>query len=381
MKRKTHEEFVEELHSKFPTLDALEEYRGLSEKLYFKCNECGSIWKSTPRTILYKSTGCKKCARKRRAYNQTKTYNEFVNEMKIINENITIIGIYINSKIKLLVKCEICNHEWEATPSNLLRGKGCPNCRNINNKQNLIMSHDDFMAKFNKLNSRLDILTKYDGMKRNIKVRCLVCGKIYSTNAEHILKGQECACLSCDKISKSLMRTNSEFIQLVKEKNPSVCPIEEYKGSSVKILFECLVCKHRWKTIPNLIISGYGCPVCGKSKSKGEVSIAQILDKNNILYDIHYRFRDLRGVGNGLLSYDFYLQKYNLLIEYQGCYHDGTAKNQSKECFKKQQEHDRRKREYANDHKIKLLEIWYYDYKNIEEILNNTLRPVTSIVD
>lgn len=37
------------------------------------------------------------------------------------------------------------------------------------------------------------------------------------------------------------------------------------------------------------------------------------------------------------------------------------------EQFKIQQEHDRRKREYAEKNNIKLLEIWYYD--NIEQIL------------
>ena len=31
------------------------------------------------------------------------------------------------------------------------------------------------------------------------------------------------------------------------------------------------------------------------------------------------------------------------------------------------------KREYAKNHNIKLLEIWYWDYDNIEEILNKEL--------
>ena len=33
--------------------------------------------------------------------------------------------------------------------------------------------------------------------------------------------------------------------------------------------------------------------------------------------------------------------------------------------------HDKRKQQYAKDHMIDLLEIWYYDYNNIENILNN----------
>ena len=71
--------------------------------------------------------------------------------------------------------------------------------------------------------------------------------------------------------------------------------------------------------------------------------------------------------------YDFYLPEHNLLIEYQGQFHDGTAHQQSKKEFERQQEHDKRKREYAKDNNIKLLEIWYYDFDNIEEILNKEL--------
>ena len=52
-------------------------------------------------------------------------------------------------------------------------------------------------------------------------------------------------------------------------------------------------------------------------------------------------------------------------------------KNKTKEyCdnkFAKQQEHDRRKREYAESHNITLLEIPYWDYDNVESILAEAL--------
>lgn len=38
-----------------------------------------------------------------------------------------------------------------------------------------------------------------------------------------------------------------------------------------------------------------------------------------------------------------------------------------------QQEHDKRKRDYAQNHDIKLMEIWYYDFDNIENILIDNL--------
>lgn len=46
-----------------------------------------------------------------------------------VNKNIEVLGVYTKAKDKIKVKCKICSHEWEATPNNLLRGKGCPICK------------------------------------------------------------------------------------------------------------------------------------------------------------------------------------------------------------------------------------------------------------
>lgn len=78
-------------------------------------------------------------------------------------------------------------------------------------------------------------------------------------------------------------------------------------------------------------------------------------------------------MGYGKLSYDFWLINYNILIEYQGQFHDGGAGEYTKINLKKQQEHDRRKKEYAKNNNIELLEIWYWDFDKIEEILTNKI--------
>ena len=41
-----------------------------------------------------------------------------------------------------------------------------------------------------------------------------------------------------------------------------------------------------------------------------------------------------------------------------------------------QKEHDKRKRNYAKDNNIKLLEIWYWDFNNIENILIKELNLI-----
>jgi very-short-patch-repair endonuclease len=115
---------------------------------------------------------------------------------------------------------------------------------------------------------------------------------------------------------------------------------------------------------------GARCSKC--NNSKGERRIINYLENNNIKYIYEKTFKGLLGLRNGLLSYDFYLPKYNLLIEYQGEQHEHQCEMFGN--FEKQQEHDKRKREYAKNNNIGLLEIWYWDFDNIEKILEDILK-------
>ena len=113
---------------------------------------------------------------------------------------------------------------------------------------------------------------------------------------------------------------------------------------------------------------------CGCMKSGGELTVIEFLNQNKIAFESQKRFADLLGVGNKKLSYDFYIPDMNILIECQGLQHIYPIEYfGGEEQFKIQKEHDKRKREYAEKNGYKLLEIWYYDYDKIEEILSREL--------
>lgn len=119
------------------------------------------------------------------------------------------------------------------------------------------------------------------------------------------------------------------------------------------------------------------CPLC--NESKGEKKINNYLLVNSIKFERQKKFDGLMGVSGGLLSYDFYIPEKNLLIEFQGIQHTqpvdffGKGMKFAKERFHIQQEHDHRKREYAINNNIKLLEICNTDFNKIEKILDEVL--------
>lgn len=148
---------------------------------------------------------------------------------------------------------------------------------------------------------------------------------------------------------------------------------QEYKNSNIPMKYICK--NHTEFGIQYMTLSNaykQHCPHC--NTIKGEDKISRYLLNNNILFIPQKTYDDLRGVGGGKLSYDFYLPNFNLLIEYQGEQHKHPVSAfGGEEQFKIQQEHDFRKREYAKLHNIELFEIWYDDFKNVEKILDDKL--------
>ena len=75
------------------------------------------------------------------------------------------------------------------------------------------------------------------------------------------------------------------------------------------------------------------------------------------------------------LYVDFFLPYYNVIIEFNGIQHYksiGIFGGEQK--YKKQLERDDSLRHYCKRHKIKLIEIPYTEYDNIEKILKKELK-------
>lgn len=291
------------------------------------------------------------------------THDEWIQKHKDkFHKDIEILGKYISTRDKILVRCKLCNKEYETLPSVLISGCMCKNC-------SISKTHDEFVSEIKIINPNITILDKYKKDNIKINVKCNVCGHIWYAVPTHLIQKHGCP-ICANKHSGLLHRiSQTDFENKLEKSNPSIECVGKYHGMERKILVKSKICGHFWNATPNNLIYGQsGCPIC--HMSHGERKIYLFLKNNLVNFVPQYTFDDLVGLNNGLLSYDFYLPDYNLLIEYQGQYHDGTAYEQTEREFLQQQEHDRRKKYYAKKHNINLLEIWYWDYNNIEQILN-----------
>ena len=305
---------------------------------------------------------------------KTKTHEEFLNEAKNKNIHVDVISKYDGCKTPLDVKCVYCGEIFNMTPYKILAGHGHRKCitKIVHDSQK--KSHEQFLIDLYEVNKDISVLERYINNHTKLKVECLTCGNIWSASPNKLLLGRGCPKCRAIKMSIEQTRTHEEFLDLAKQKCPQIKILGRYSKSQIPIDCECTVCNFQWNARPSTLLYGIGCPQC--KASKGERRITEFLNNYGVMFEYQKKYEDLLGVGNKQLSYDFYIPNRNLLIEYQGQFHDGNIKNdyQTKEDFEKSKEHDRRKKVYAQDHNIQLLEIWYWDFDNIEQILLNQFK-------
>lgn len=278
--------------------------------------------------------------------------------------------LYKKSDSRILIKCSNpIHHSYEVNFNNFKNGKRCPKCKF--EKLSNVFRKDFSLIKKEIENRGYEIIEiiggKYINLNTEFILRCKN-GHLWKTTYRNFMHGNDCShCFGNGKLTYEYVKEYLKYYDYI-------LLSKKYINASTLLEVQCSE-GHIFYITYNKFQQGRRCPVC--TRWKGEREIIRIFKKYNITYEYQKKYEGLYGINKNkktsLLSYDFYLPNYNLLIEYQGEYHDGTARNQTEEQFKIQQEYDKRKREYAENNDIKLLEIWYWDFNNIEEIIMKKL--------
>ena len=305
-----------------------------------------------------------------------KEHEDFINEMNIINPNISFIGLYQSRKRKIACQCNVCGHQWLACPDNLLSGKGCPRCASEKISRLKQKTHEQFLHDLHNKHPNIMAISTYAGAHKKMKFKCSTCEHVWETTPHSVLMHKGCPQCSYRKTGLSLRKTHSQFLSDLSVIDPMIVPLDEYQSARRKMLFRCVRCGNVWSANPIDVIHGTSCPNC--SMSKGERRIDAYLHRRDILHEHQKKYNDLLGIKNRKLSFDFFLPEINTLIEYQGEFHDHSVSFQSEEDFLSQEKHDQLKKAYAIKNQINVIYIWYYEFELIDEILEKSLQnPVT----
>lgn len=365
--------------------------------------------------------------------NKRRTTEEFINEMKVVNPNIKILGEYINNRTPIQYQCE-CGDVYFKAPESLLNGQKCRKCGVLTTAKKRTITQEKFIERMKIVNPKIKILEEYINNRTKIRYccecgieatakpgfllnggKCMNCGRISTakkgkitheqfvermyevnpnikilgeyvdcrTNVKFLcvcgdenyalpfvlLRGGLCKKCGIKKAQKSMTNSNEDFIERMYKVNPQIEILEEYKGTHIKLKYRCECGSINYST-PHILLAGHKCPFC--KKNYGENKVLDFLQNNKINFIRQYTFNDCKY--KGVLFFDFYLTKENICIEYDGEQHyRAVAYFGGEEDFKERQIRDGIKNDYCNKNNINLIRIPYWDFDNIHTILSEKL--------
>jgi hypothetical protein len=273
---------------------------------------------------------------------------------------------YVKMKDKVIIICNVHKIEFLQTPDKHLSSKtgGCPKCNTIGKGR---LTNKLFIEKSNliHLNKYDYSITEYIKSNEKVKISCKKHGP-FEINANSHLNGRGC--------SKCGGNYKYKIIELLDTFNNMyrgyTYDFSNYKNIKSRILVKCP--KHsQFETSTELLLNGYGCSSCGK-KSTGEEKVSEVLNKNNIIYIKQKSFDGC--VFKNKMQFDFFIPEFNTCIEYDGIQHFEPIKYFGGiYSLEKQKIKDSIKDNFCKKNNIKLIRIPYYEFDNIEKILNYSL--------
>lgn len=227
------------------------------------------------------------------------------------------------------------------------------------------------------------LITSYENNKQKLPIKCKKHDYLfymsYNKHFSHKRKG----CQKCK--SEGLIKRNSiddrEFLIRAKKKHGDrFSYLTAYVHAYSKMKIMCNKCSNIFFQNPGAHLWGAGCPFC--KSSKAEMKISEYL-KNKQYFLKEYWFKDCRGKKRPL-PFDFYLPDLHLCIEFDGIQHfrpihflgkkiDKVITEKDINNFLMIVEHDRVKTEYCQKNNIKLIRIPFWEFDNIENILEGLL--------
>ena len=134
-----------------------------------------------------------------------------------------------------------------------------------------------FREEMYDINPTIEILSDYIDTDTKIKCRCRIDGNVWEANPRSLLNG--CGCKICgyrkrwDFIGR---KTTDDIVCEMKEINPDIEIIGEYKGSHQLIKCRCKIDGTEWSSyVCNLLNQSAGCPECTTRRIRESQAFSQ----------------------------------------------------------------------------------------------------------
>lgn len=254
------------------------------------------------------------------------------------------------------------------------KGHGCKLCAQNEASKKYSLGIESFIKRANIIHKNKYGYSKtiYKNRHSKVLVICPVHGEFEQLAGDH-LEGR--GCKHCGGTTRSNTEAFVEKATLIHGDRYDYSKVF-YKTNRVKV---AIVCKKHGDFLqsPNDHLTGYGCPKC--NYSKGELAIEAFLKDKKLTFSPQFRLKDCRDKRS--LPFDFAVfedvekTKLKCLIEYDGEQHFKICKNfkMTEEKLADTKRRDNIKSEYCKKNNIYLIRIPYFEFDNIQSILEKCL--------
>ena len=305
-------------------------------------------------------------------YIYTKRYDEFY-----------VKAYELSKTSKAIVKatCDYCGCDydtWYVTINKAL-SKGqlnaCGHCAGIkvNSEKADIRIEKNYNSIIEQCNKRgYKLLTpKEDLTTIRMYITIKTPTKIVNVWAENFVRGHNCRVESYK--DRNFRRVSKDTInEMINADGNYWCNPDEYTNSESRCLKIRCKCGNYFRTSYSNYkrVNVRRCPTCVAKESLGEIEVRKALEELCLSYEPEKRFADCRD--KKPLPFDFYLQDYNLVIEFDGQNHFYEVfPNHAKTVI-----HDAIKNEYCKTHDINILRIPYWNGHKVKEIISNKIKQL-----
>lgn len=205
------------------------------------------------------------------------THDEFINRVKENNSgNYTFLGKYKNSVTKISTRCNTCTHVWDARPSDIMRGHGCPVCAGkviLVGYNDLCTAAPDICDEWN-YEKNQDFTPEQVTLKSDKRVwwKCRTCGHEWLSIVSNRTKGHGCP--ECAKVKNGLNYVKRKIAQRgsLADSRPDLLLEWDYEKNTTDPLEVCVTSNskfwwkcdqgHSWMAPVYVRNNGCGCRVC-----------------------------------------------------------------------------------------------------------------------
>nr|ANV79212.1 hypothetical protein [uncultured Candidatus Thalassoarchaea sp.] len=252
---------------------------GTGKKLWWICKDCEHEWQAPGSRRKNRGSGCPACSnhaihidgRNSMEKKQPKIAKEF---HPTKNGDLTPDNLLPGTSKRLWWICEKCQHEWIATGSDRLSGKGCPACSNhrvhVDGRNSLGALFPEIADEMHpEKNGDIHPFNVLPGTDKKLFWICKTCNHEWFAHGYSRTGKNKTGCPACANLQLHIDGSNS-----LKSKFPNISeewhsenelpPEKVLAGSGKKAKWKCKDCQHSWFTsVANRTgEKKTGCPAC-----------------------------------------------------------------------------------------------------------------------